>query len=209
MSIESVMPPNHLILCCLLLLLPSVFPSIRVFSAESTLHIKWVKYWNFSFSVSPSNEYAESSSIRIDWSDLLAVQGTVKSLLQHHSLKASVLQHPVFFMVQLAHLYMIAGKTIALTTWTFVGKVMSLLFNILSSFVIAFLPSSIFQFYGCSQDPQRFWTQRKENLSLLPERALQMIHPHRDLFLTFPLCHYNAYKVEGRCYRKDKFTGNS
>ena len=140
---------------------------------------------------------------------LLAVQGTLKSLLQHHDSKVQVLWHSTFFMLQLSRPYMTTGNTIALTIWTFVHKGMSLLFNILSSFVIAFLPSSIFQFYGCSQDPQRFWTQRKENLSLLPERALQMIHPHRDLFLTFPLCHYNAYKVEGRCYRKDKFTGNS
>jgi len=142
MSIESVMPSNHLILCCPLLLLPSIFPSIRVFSNESVLHSRWPKYWNFSFSLSPSNEYSGLISFRIDWFDLLAVQGTLKSLLQHHSSKASILWHSAFFIVQLSHPYMTAGKTIALTRWTFVGKVMSLLFNILSRLVIAFLPRS-------------------------------------------------------------------
>ena len=129
MSIESVMPSNHLILCYPLLLLPSVFPSIRVFSNESALFIRWPKYW--SFSISPLNEYPGLISFRIDWFDLLAVQGTLKSLLQHHSSKASILQHSAFFMVQLSHLCMTAGKAIALTIWTFVGKVMSLLFNML------------------------------------------------------------------------------
>ena len=129
MSIDSVMLPNHLILCCLFLLLPSVFPSIRVFSNESALHIRWPKYWNFSFSNSPSNEYSGLISFRIDWLDLLAVQGTLKSLLQHHSPKASILRHSVFFMVQLSHPYMTTRKTIALTIRIFVGKVMSLLFN--------------------------------------------------------------------------------
>ena len=135
MSIESVMPSNHLILSRPLLLLPSIFPSIRVFSA---LHIRWPKYWSFSFNISPSNEY----SGLMDWLDLLAVQGTLKSLLQHHSSKASILQHPAFFIVQLSHPYMITGKIIALTRWTFVGKVMSLLFNMLSRLVITFLPRS-------------------------------------------------------------------
>ena len=140
MSIKSVMPSNHFIFC--LLLLPSIFPSIRVFSNESVRHIKWPKYWSFSFSINPSNEYSELISFRIAWLYLLAVQGTLKSLLQHHSSKASSLQRSAFFMVQLSHPYMTTGKTIALTRQTFVGKVMSLLFNMLSWLVIAFLPRS-------------------------------------------------------------------
>src|SRR5574339_415104 len=142
MSIESVMPSNHLILCHSLLLLPSIFPSIRVFSNESVLHIRWPKYWSFSFNISPSNEYSELISFRIDWFDLLAVQGTLKNLLQPHSSKASILQHSAFFIVQLSHPYMTTGKTIALTRRTFVGKVMSLLLNMLSRLVITFLPRS-------------------------------------------------------------------
>ena len=142
MSIESVMPSNHLILCCPLLLLPSVFPSIRVFSKESVLHVRWPKYWSLSFSVSPSKVYLELISFRIDWFDLLAVQGTLKSLLQHHSSKTSILQCSAFFMVQFSHPYMTTGKTIALTRRTFVGKVMSLLFNVLSRLAITFLPRS-------------------------------------------------------------------
>ena len=133
-SPELVMPFNHLILCRPLLLLPSIFPSIRVFSKESVLHIKWPKYWNFSFSNSPSNEYSELISFRIDWFDL-AVQGTLKSLLQHHSSKASILWCSAFFIVQLSHPYMTIGKTVALTIWTFVSKVMSLLFSMLSRLV--------------------------------------------------------------------------
>ena len=125
MSIESVIPSNHLILFRPLLLLPSIFPSIRVFSNESVLHMRWPKYWCFSFSISPSNEYSGLISLRIDWLDLLAVQGTLKSLLQHHSSKASILWHSAFFIVQLLHPYMTTGKSIALTRWTFVGKVMS------------------------------------------------------------------------------------
>ena len=125
MSTESVIPSNHLILCHPLLLLPSIFPSIRVFSNESALRIRWPKYWSFSFSISPSNEHPGLSSFRMDWFDLLAVQGTLKNLLQHHSSKASILQCSAFFTVQLSHPYMTTGKTIALTRWTFVGKVMS------------------------------------------------------------------------------------
>ena len=132
MSIESVTPSNHLILCRPLLLLPSIFPSIRVFSNESVLCIRWPKYWSFSFSISPSNEYLGLLSFRIYWFDLLVVQGTLKSLLQHHSLKASILHCSAFFMVQLSHPYMTTGKTIALTRWNFVSKVMSLLFIMLS-----------------------------------------------------------------------------
>ena len=130
MSIESVMPSNHLILCCPLLLLPSIFPSIRVFSNESVLHIRWPKYWSFSFNISTSNEYSGLISFRMDWLDLLAVQGTLKGLLQHYSSKASVLRCSSFFIVQFSHPYMTIGKTIALTRWTFVGKAMSLLFSI-------------------------------------------------------------------------------
>ena len=137
----SVMPSNHLILCRPLLLLPSIFPSIRVFSSESVL-IRWPKYWSFSFSISPSNEYSALISFRMDWLDLLAVQGILKSLLQDHSSKTSILLHSAFFIVQLSHSYMTTGKTIALIRWTFVGKVMSLLFNMLSRLVIVFLPRS-------------------------------------------------------------------
>ena len=140
MSIQSVIPSNHLVLCHPLLFLPSVFPSIRVFSNELTLCIRWPKYWSFSFSISPSNEYSGVISFRMDWLDLLAVQVTLKSLLQYHSSKASILQHSAFFIVQLSHLYMTPGKTIALTIWTSVSKVMSLLCNMLSRFVIGFLP---------------------------------------------------------------------
>ena len=133
------MPFNHLNLCRLLLLLPTIFPSIRVFSSESALHIRWPKYWSFNFSISPSNEYSGLISFRMDWLDLLAVQRTHKSLLQYHSSKASILQCSAFFIVQLSHLYRTAGKTLALTIWTSVNKLMSLLFNILSRFVIVFL----------------------------------------------------------------------
>ena len=136
------MPSNHLILCPPLLLLPSIFPSIRVFSNESVLCIRWPKYWSFSFNISPSKEHPGLISFRMDWLDLLAVQETLKSLLQHHSSKASILQRSAFFIVQLSHPYMTTGKTIVLTRRTFVGKVMSLLFNMLSSMVIAFLPRS-------------------------------------------------------------------
>ena len=136
------MPSNHLILCCPLLLLPLIPPSITVFSNESTLCMMWTKYWSFSFSISPSKEHSGLISFRMDWLNLLAVQGTLKSLLQHHSSKASILRCSAFFTVQLSHPYMTTGKTIALTRWTFVGKVMSLLFNMLSRLVLAFLPRS-------------------------------------------------------------------
>ena len=141
MSIESVMPSNHLILCRPLLL-PSIFPSIRVFSNESALHIRWPNYWGFSFNISSSNEHSGLISFRMDWLDLLAVQGTLKSLLQHHTSKASILLCSALFIVQLSHPYMTTGKTIALTIWSFVDKVMSLLFNMLSRLVRTFLPRS-------------------------------------------------------------------
>ena len=142
MFIESVMPSNHLILCHSLLLLPSIIPRIRVFSNESVFRIRWPKYWSFSFSISPSNEYSGLISLRIDWLDLHAVQGTLKSLLQHHSSKASILQCSAFFIVQQSHSYMTTGKAIILTRWIFVGKVMSLVFNMLSRLVKTFLPRS-------------------------------------------------------------------
>ena len=155
MSIESVMPSNHLIFCSPLLLLPSIFPSIRVLSSESALHIRWPKYWSFSFNISPSIEHPGLISFRMDWLDLLAVQGTLKSLLQHHTSKASILLHLAFFIVQLSHPYMTTGKTIALTRQTFVGKVMSLLFNMLSRLVITFLPRSKHLLISRLQSPSR------------------------------------------------------
>ena len=153
MSIESVTPSNHLILCHPLLFLSSIFPSIRVFSNELVLHIRWPKCWSFSFNISPSNEHSGLISFRMDWLDLLAVQGTLKNLLQHHSSKASILPHSAFFTVQLSHPYMTTGKTIALTRWTFVGKVMSLLFNMLSRWVIIFLPRSEHRLISWLQSP--------------------------------------------------------
>ena len=153
MSIVLVLPSNHLILCRHLLLPLSIFPSIRVFSNESVLHIRWSKHWSFSFSISPSNEYSGLISFSIDWFDLLAVQGTLKSLLQHHSSKASIFQHSAFFMVQLSHPYMTTGKAIALTRWICAGKLMSLVFNMLSRLVIALLPRSKRLFISWLQSP--------------------------------------------------------
>ena len=168
LSIESMMPSNHLILCCPLLLLPSIFPSIRVFSNESVLRIRWPKYWSFSFSISPSNEHPGLISFRMDWLDLLAVQGTLKHLLQHHSSKASMLQHSAFFMVQLSHPYMTTGKTIALTRWTFVGKVMSLLFNMLSRLVITLLPRSKHLLISWLESPSAVILEPKKINSIFP-----------------------------------------
>ena len=162
MSIKSVMPSNHLILCHPLLLLPSIFPSIRVFSNESVLRIRWPKCWSFSFSISPSNEYSGLISFRINWLDLLAVQEILKSLLQHHSSKTSILQHSAFCIVQLSHPYMTTGKTIALTIQTFVGKVMSLLFNMLSRLVITFLPRNKLLLISWLQSPSTgIWEPRQ------------------------------------------------
>ena len=166
MFIESVMPSNCLILCCPLLLPPSIFPSIRVFSSESVLCIRWSKYWSFSFSISPSNEHPGLISFRIDWLDLLAVQGTLKSLLQHHSSKASIHQCSAFFIAQLSHPYMTTGKTIALTIQTFVGKVMSLLFSMLSRLVIAFLPRSKRLLISWLQSPSAVILEPKKIKSL-------------------------------------------
>ena len=166
MSIESVMPSNHLILCCPFLLPLSIFPSIRVFSNEAVLHIRWPKYWSFSLNICPSNEYSGLISFRMDWFDLLAVQGTLKSLFQLHSSKASILGHSAFFIVQLSHPSMTTGKTIALTRWTFVNKVISLLFNMLSRLVIAFLPRSKRLLISWLQSPSAVILEPKKIKSL-------------------------------------------
>ena len=165
---EVVMPSNHLILCCPLLLPPSIFPSIRVFSNKSVLCIRWPKYWSFSLSISPPNEYSGLISFRMDWLDLLVVQGTLKSLLQHHSSKASVLQWSALFILQLSHPYMTTGKTTALTGQTFVGKVMSLLFNMLFRLVIAFLPRSKCLLISWLRSPSTVIFEPKKSLSLFP-----------------------------------------
>jgi len=178
MDIKSVMPPYHLILCCPLLLLPSVFPSIRVFSNESVLCLSWPKYWSFSFSISPSNDYSGLISFRIDWLYLFAVQGTLENLVQNHSSKASVLWHLAFFMVQLSHPYMTTRKTIALTRWTFVGKVMSLLLNMLSRLVITFLPRSKHLLIS--------WLQSPSAVILEPPRAPRRQKKSQPLFPLFP-----------------------
>ena len=163
MSIESVMPSNNLILLSSPSLPPSIFPSIRVFSNKSVLHIKWPKDWSFSFSIHPSNEYSGLISFRMDWLDLLAVQGTLKSLLQHHSSKASILRRSAFFMIQLSHPYMTTGKTIALTRWTFVDKLMSLVINMLSRLVITFLPRSKRLLISWLQSPSAVILELKKN----------------------------------------------
>ena len=175
MSIKSVMPSNHLILCRPLLLLPSIFPSIRVFSNEPALCIRWPKYWSFSFSISPSNEHLGLISFRMDWLDLLAVQGTLKSLLQHHSSKASILQCSAFFIVQLSHPHMTTGKIIVSTRRIFVDKVMPLLFNILSRLVITFLPRSKHLLISWLQSPSAVILEPKKIKSLS--------------FHCFPICH--------------------
>ena len=162
------MPSNHLILCRPLLLLPSIFPSIRVFSNESALCIRWPKYWNFSFNISPSNDYSGLLSFRMDWLDLLAVQRTLKSLLQHHSSKAPILQCSAFFIDKLSHPYMTTGKTITFMRWTFVGKVMSLLFNMLSRLVITFLPRSKHLLISWLQSPSAVILEPLKSLSLFP-----------------------------------------
>ena len=166
------MPSNYLILCRPLFLPPLIFPSIRVFSNESVLSIRWPNYWSFSFSISTSNEYSGLISFRVDWLDLLAVQGTLKSLLQHHSSKASILRHSAFFIVQLSHPYMTTGKTIALTRWTFVGKVMSLLLNMLSRLVITFLPVSKRLLISWLQSPSALILEPKK-IGILQARILE------------------------------------
>ena len=178
MSTERVMPSNHLILCRALLLPPSIFPSIRVFSNESDLCIRWPKYWSFSFSIHPSNEYSGLISFRMDWLDLLAVQGTLKSLLQQHSSKASVLQRSAFFIVQLSHPYMTTGKTITLTKLTFVGKVMSLFFNMLSRLVIAFLSRSKRLLISWLQSPSTVaWVKEPQEICHFSHQIVESISP--------------------------------
>ena len=160
---------NRLIFCCPLLLLSSVFPNIRVFSSELALRIRWPKYWSFSFNISPSNEHPRLISFRMDWLDLLAVHGTLKSLLQHHNSKASILQHSAVIIVQLSHSYMTTGKIIALTRWTFVGKVMSLLFNMLCRLILTFIPRSKHLLISWLQSPSAvIWEPKKISLTLLP-----------------------------------------
>jgi len=166
MSIALMIPSNHLIFCHPLLLPPSIFPSIRVFTSESVLHIRWPKYWSFSFSINPSNEYLGLISFRMDWLDLLAVQGTLKSLLQHYSSKASILRHSAFFIVQLSHTYMTTGNTRALTRWIFFGKLISLLFNMLSRLVITFLPRSKHLLISWLQSPYAVILEAKKKKSL-------------------------------------------
>ena len=179
------MPSSHLILCRLLLLLPLMFPSTGVFSKESGLHIRLPKYWSFNLSISPSNEYSGLSSLRIDWVDFLAVQGTLKSLLQLHSSKASILQHSVFFMVQLSHPYMTTGKTIALTRCSFVGKVMFLLFNMLSRLVIAFLPRSKHLLISWLQSPSAVILKPKKirSLTVSPSTCHEVMEPDAVIFV--------------------------
>ena len=196
MSIKSVMPSKHLILCCPLLLLPSVIPSIMVFSNESVLCIRWPKYWSFSFSISPFNEYSGLISFRIDWLDLLAVQGTLKSLLHHHSSKASVLQHSAFFVVQLSRPYMTIGKAIALTRWTFVGKVMSLLFNMLSRLVIAFLPRSKCLLISWLQSPSAVILEPAKIKSV----TVSIVCPSNNISVwRFSLVYYGTEMVPNIC----------
>jgi len=188
MSIESVMLSNHIILCHPVLLPPSIFPSIRVFSSESVLCIRWSKYWSFSFSISPSDEYLGLISFRMDWLDLLAVQETLKSLIQHHSSKASTLQCPAFFIVKLSHPYLTTGKTIALTRWTFVDKVISLLFNMLSRLVITFLPRSKRLFISRLQSPSAVILESKKIKSdtvstVLPSICYEVMRPDAMIFV--------------------------
>ena len=182
------MTSNHLILCHSLFLLPSIFPNIRVSSNESALRIRWPKYWSFSFSISPSNEHSGLISFRMDWLDLLAVQGTLKSLLQHHSSKASILQCSSFFIVQLSHPYTTSGKTIALTRWTFVGKAISLLFNILSKLVIFFLPRSKRLLISWLQSPSAVNLDLKKMKSVtvstvLPSICHEVMGPDAMIFI--------------------------
>ena len=205
MSIESVMPSNHLILCRPLLLLPSIFPSIRVFSNESALRITWPKYWSFSFNISPSNEYRELISFRMDWLDLIAVQGTLKSLFQHYSSKASILLRSAFFVVQLSHPYMTTGKTIALTRRTFVGKVMSLLFNMLSRLVITSLPRSKHLLISLLQPPSAGILEPPKMKSVTVSPSIchfEVMGPNAMIFVfwmlsfkpTFSLCSFTFIK---------------
>ena len=217
MSIESVMSFNHLISCRHLFLLPLTVPSIRVFPPiESALHIRWPKYWSFNFSISPSNEYLRLTSFRIDWFDLLAVQGTVKSLLQHHSLKASILWHSAFFMVQHSHLYITTGKIVALTIQTFVSKVMSLLFNMLCRFVIAFLPrKASFNFMVAVAVHSNFGAQKVKSVitsNFFPSLCHEVMGLDAWIFvfwmLTFkPAFSFSSYTLTKRLFSSSSLSG--
>ena len=184
------MPSNHLILSCPLLILPSIFSNIRLF--ESALGIKWPKYWSLSFNICPSNEYSVLINFRIDCFDLLASQGTLRSLPKQHSSKASIVWHSAFFMVQLSHSYMMTGKTIALTRQTFVSKVISLLFNILSRFVTAFLPNKCLSFHGCSHYPQWFWSPRKSVNCFYFSRYIQKETKSANILISVVSCSYTG-----------------
>ena len=199
-SIESVMPSNRLILCHPLLLPPSIIPSIRVFSNESVLRIRWSKYWSFSFNISPSNEYSGLISFRMDWLDLLAVQGTLRSLLQHHSSKASILRGSAFFIVQLLHSYMTIGKTKVLTRWTFVGKVMSLLFNMLSRLVIAFLPRSKCLLISWLQSPSVVILEPPKIQSVtVISKSFVIFDGFKDFTFVKPKCVKHSTSVASMC----------
>ena len=214
MSIESVMPSSHLILCHPLLLLPSVFLNIRVFSNESVLRIRWPEYWNFSFSISPSNEYSGLISFRIDWSNLLAVQGTLKSLLQHHSSKASILHCSDFLMVQLSYPYMSTGKSVALTRWTFVSKAISLLFNMLSRLVIAFLLRSKRLLISWLQSPFAVILEPKKIKSVTvstvsPSICCEVMGPDSMILAFWMLSFKSAYLLSSFTFIKRLFSSSS
>ena len=212
MSIKSVMPSNNLILCCPLLLLPSIFPSIRVLSNESVLHIRWPKYWSFSFNISPSDEYSGLFSCRMDWLDLLAVQGTLKSLLQHHSSKASILPCSAFFIVQLSYPYMTTGKTIALTRQTFVGKVTSLLFNTPSRLVIAFLPRSKNLLISWLQSPSAVILEPKiksVTVSIVSPSICREVMGPDAMILVFWMCFKPTFSLSSFTFIKRLFSSSS
>ena len=210
MPIELVMPSNHLILCRPLLLLPPIPPSIRVFSNESALCIRWPKYWSFSFNISPSNEHLGLSSIRMDWLDLIAVQGTLRSLLQHHSSKASILLHSAFFIVQNSHPYMTTGKTIALTRWTFVGKVMSLLFNMLSRLVITFLPRSKCLLISWLQSPSAVILEpRKKKATVSPSICHEVMGPDAMILVFWMLSFKRSFSLSSFIFIKRLLSSSS
>ena len=211
MSIESVMPSNHLILCHPLLLLPSIFPSIRVFSNESAVCIRWPKYWSFNFNISPSNEHPGLISFRMDWVDLLAVQGTLKSLLQHHSSRASIFRCSIFFTVQLSHPYMTTGKTIALTRWKFVGKVLSLLFNILSRLVITFLPRSKRLLISCLQSPSAVILEPRKikSATVSPSICHEVMGPDAMILAFWILSFKSTFSLSSFTFIKRFFSSSS
>ena len=204
------MPSNHLILCCPLFLLPSIFPSIRVFSNESALHIRWPKYWSFSFNISPSNEHSGLISFRMDWLNLLAVQGTLKSLLQHHSSEASILRHSAFFTVQLSHPYINTGKTIALTRRTFVGKVMSLLFNMLSRLVITFLPRSKHLLISWLKSPSTVILEPRKikSATVSPSISHEVVGPDAMIFVFWMLSFKPTFSLSSFTFIKRLFSSS-